>query len=301
VLKEEFALQLRERVYGDKPARYFDCAERAGDLQAGRPRRRKRKMEGESKKDETKKKRPRRVEKIKKCTCDLCSDASYDSNMSKSGPEKLYKTSMTLSQIFAALGIDCSDLLDQLCELSVASMDIESRTLEVSLVPPNTSGLGSEPCPSYVKKIQKPVMIAHQDALTDGVICFTAEDDTEEAIYSMMSRYWVRVLDCQLECARTKRELARPLYEILSRYEKALFDLGKQCFAEADVVEPSDDDDDDDERPSSPLVRGQYHSAGAQFTAESNLGKFWRTSLPGQAARQLDRLVMDYNIFSFYG
>jgi hypothetical protein len=228
--------------------------------------------------------------------------------MSKSGPEQLYKTGMSLSRIFAALGVECSSLLDQLCELSVASMDIESRTLEVSLVPPNTSGLASEPCPSYVKKIQKPVMIAHQDALTDGVICFTAEDNSEEAVYSMMSRYWVRVLDCQLECARTKRQLARPLYEILSRYEKTLFDLGKQCFAEVDVVEPSDDRggddddyDDDDERPSSPLVRGQYHSAGAQFTAESNLGKFWRSSLPGQAARQLDRLVKDYNIFSFYG
>jgi hypothetical protein len=201
--------------------------------------------------------------------------------MMKSGPEKLFKTKLSLSQALRALGefnAENEKRIDSLCELSVASMDIESRTVELDLSPPNNACIGSEPSPAYVKKIQKPVMIAHQDSLS-GVITFQAEDNSEEAIYSMMSLYWKKILELKLECVKAKKKEAEPLYEIFARYEKSLFELGDKFSSKPEKT----------------------NEDTSEFLTDSNLAKFWRASLPGQACRRLDQLVNDYQVFSFYG
>jgi hypothetical protein len=140
--------------------------------------------------------------------------------MDRSGPEKLYKTDLMLRQILQVLGEltpDNEAIIDQMCRLSMASMDIESRTVQVDLRHPEVFTVLTEKndgpslmgCQAHVKKIQKPIMIAHQDELTEGVIHFTAENDSEEAIYSMMSKYWAQVMACQMECQEKKRQLAK--------------------------------------------------------------------------------------------
>lgn len=270
ILREEFADKLRDSACTDKPANRFDCS--AEVLKKHRPRSpRPSKKQGKKEKKKT-------VEKMRTCRCKVCSEVAYDKNMRKSGPEKLFKTRLSLSQLLKALGelnAESETILEELCELSVASMDIESRTVTLDLKPPNNEALISEPCPAHVKKIQKPVMIAHRDTLS-GVLNFQAEDDSEEAVYSMMSLYWESVLELQLESSRVKRKIAEPIYKMLARYERALFELAENFqLTSADPDNP--------------------------FLAESNAPKFWRSSLPGQACKRLDQLVNDYQIFSFYG
>jgi len=112
------------------------------------------------------------------CECKDCSESTdYDHNMSKAGPELLTTVTHRLSELLVQAGLWEGDktekLLDELCKLSLASMDIESRTISLDQKSPkigsnvpyaeiNSAGL----LPSHPVKIQKPLMIAH----TDGIL-----------------------------------------------------------------------------------------------------------------------------------
>jgi len=181
----------------------------------------------------------KRVDKIKKwCKCQTCAGCrDYDSNMSKAGPEKLVTTEFSLPQLLKMLGLwegsESKRLLDRVCELSVASMDIESRTVELQLEPPgpgpnifygeiDSAGLESHP-----RYLQIPVMLAHLDGLSacgDSNSLFTVEDDTEASVARMMKKYLERLLEGQVQCSRAKAELLAPIFEQLSLYRKAYDD-----------------------------------------------------------------------------
>jgi hypothetical protein len=158
-------------------------------------------------------------------------------------------------------------------------------------------------CQAHVKKIQKPIMIAHQDELTEGVIHFTAENDSEEAIYSMMSKYWAQVMACQMECQEKKRQLAKPLFELAQKYQNSLLQLGEDFLQRQVLQQPTDSPttscettaDDDD---------GQEEANRAKlklFFEEQHLANFWKKSLPGRLFDRISRLVEEYHVFSFYG
>ncbi len=76
-----------------------------------------------------------------------------------------------VSELLKLLGADTAvnlEIVEQLCSLSMASMDIESMTVELNLEPPARKGSGlfygivdDVKLQGHFKKVQKPVMIAH--------------------------------------------------------------------------------------------------------------------------------------------
>ena len=166
----------------------------------------------------------------KRCRCSIsCGREDFDDNMSRAGPERLMSgrycardlvNMLGASELLApAPGSPFSDILEEACNLCIASMDLESRTVPVA-----TSSAFS-PFPDAedeteeeedvgrffgprrtldTRFVQKPIMLAHADALTadlppsDPGRCFlTVSDDSESAVFDMFSAYWDYVLHSQ--------------------------------------------------------------------------------------------------------
>jgi hypothetical protein len=182
--------------------------------------------------------RARKIDETRKwCECETCSKSTeYDQNMSKAGPERLVTTDYTLQQLLQMMGLwkeeSTKALLDRVCELSVASMDIESRTVRLDLATP---GPGSKvrygeidvaALENHPRFVQVPVMMAHMDGISakrernpEGI--FTVADDSEEAIRSMMKCYLEWILQSQRECSQAKAELLAPFLNIARQYKEA--------------------------------------------------------------------------------
>lgn len=221
------------------------------------------------------------------CSCSKCSSDEYNLNMNERGPERLCTYNLDVTDLLYFLGADSPSnlaIMEKLSELSVASMDIESMTVQVHLEPPvrqqggilygtiDEASLGG-----HLKKVQKPIMIAHTDKITtdegnEDVTVFTAVSDAEEDIYAMMRSYWAHVKSQQYKAQQLKTEIATPLFQLISSYKTTHFEVYQQWCAE-NLVEPD----------------------GRLIT------KAWYQSLPGQLEKRLRRLVVDYNVFSFYG
>ena len=226
---------------------------------------------------------PERKEKL--CSCQICSPGAFEPNMNEAGPERLCSYFLDLSDLMKMMGLDTPDnlaIVDRLCELSVASMDIESMTVKVDLEPPvlETGGLSystidSASLEGHFKKVQKPIMIAHLDEVSGGdneVRVFQAESDAEESIYKMMRDYWSFVKDQRWLAVKEKRSLAEPLLSLMIDYKTAHFEVYSD-WCEENLLEVN----------------------------RTSINQAWKASIPGQLERRLLRLVSDYNIFSFYG
>jgi len=238
----------------------------------------------EAKKSAKKRRRgPERREKI--CECNLCSSDTFSANMENAGPERLCSYFLDLSDLLKLLGLDSPDnvaAVERMCELSVASMDIESMTVQVDLEPPvkEVGGLAygtvdSASLEGHLKKVQKPLMIAHMDeTLKAGgdVTVFQIESDAEESIYKMMREYWAFVKSQQWEAIKQKRELAAPLLAVLQDYKTVHFE-----------------------------VYFEWCRDNNQEYDRTSISGAWRASLPGQLEKRLLKLVSDYTVFSFYG
>ena len=183
--------------------------------------------------------RSKKVNSLKKwCRCFVCSgDKSFDVNMSRAGPEKLVTADLTLEQLLKLLGLwegeSTSRLLDQVCQLSVAAMDIESRTVELDLERPGPGPnvrygeIDSAALETHSRCAQIPVMLAHIDGLSgqrDSRDLLTVDDDSEAGVRDVMKKYLCRVLDGQLRCSKKKSELLRPLFERTAAYKKSYVD-----------------------------------------------------------------------------
>lgn len=239
-----------------------------------------------------KKKRVTRAERSGRvcADCATCSDTAYDANMAAAGPEKLVTYAPDVTELLALLGLDTEENLGvvaRLCELSVASMDIESSTKTLDVAPPSDPATGLTHAvvdelflEGHEKKTQKPLMVAHLDSLyPPGAepVVFVVADDSEDAVYRMMADYWSHVSERQRACSEAKGLLAEHLLDAIARYREA-HDL---YFAERAPPPPRDGDSDDDDRP--------------------NVASAWRCSLWGQLESSLRRLVRNYAVFSFYG
>lgn len=218
----------------------------------------------------------------KKCACEICLQQTYDHNMSSVGPEKLVTYNLDVTELLRLLGLDSTEnvkAVEELCRLSVASMDIESTTKPLDLscpVDPSTgvrhSVVDGFTLEGHLQKIQKPLMIAHLDALMENgePRVFVIDSDDEEAVYKMMIDYWKFVLSQQLECKRIKAELVKPITTILDAYNLAHVEFHRKC--------------------SEPLSEADQDISGS-----------WKNSLPGKLQAALSKLVRNYVVFSFYG
>ena len=180
--------------------------------------------------------RIRRINATKKwCHCSICAGSTqYDDNMSKAGPEKLIATSYSLEQLLKILGLwkdgDTEILLDRVCELSVASMDIESRTVQLDMAEPGPgpgisyAEIDVAALESHSRFFQLPVMLAHMDGLSpagnpEGI--FNVADDSERAVRDMMKDYLTWLLQSQRKCSMEKLKLLEPLLTVVRAYRDA--------------------------------------------------------------------------------
>lgn len=313
------------------------------------------------------------VSRSKICKCSICLDTKFSENMAFSGPEKLCSTEYTVSDLLKILGEwnrDVEALVEKLCSMSVGAMDIESRTCSAD-VGKSTDGncftygeiLADIKMEGHVKKVQKPLMIAHLDGLDllsdslkrpdAAVEVFTVESDSEESIYAMMKDYWDHVLLRQKAVREAKIKVAEPLYRLTNQYRKVFFEYSckwlddslekikksQQKYAAKTFLEkagkstkrsrcssfkeeidnsnpdeteapPTDKEEEEEEEDyvDDPIsVYNQLELATLQSLAEkfevkqSQLVAAWRATLPGKLEAGLDRLIEQYEIFSFYG
>jgi len=225
------------------------------------------------------------AKKAKICSCEKCSSDNFDLNMEESGPEKLCSYFLDLSDLLKLMGLDTPDnvaSVDRMCELSVASMDIESMTVDVDLTPPvaeigglRYATIDSASLEGHCKKVQKPLMIAHLDGLgpvTDEPKIFQIESDSEESVYKMLRDYWRHVKEQHVLAVREKKKLAQPLLEIIQDYKNKHFE-----------------------------VYAAWCQENNQPSESRSISQAWTASLPGQLEKRLLRLMTDYTVFSFYG
>jgi hypothetical protein len=223
------------------------------------------------------------------CSCSKCSSEDYNLNMNLRGPERLCTYTLDIAELLYFLGADTPEnlaIVEKLSELSVASMDIESMTVQVHLEPPvqqiggiNYGTIDQASLEGHFKKVQKPIMIAHTDKLTmeddmvkDDVVVFTAASDAEEDLYAMMRAYWTHVKHQQNSSKNVKKLIAQPLLEMIRSYKLTHFDV-YNSWCERNQIEPE------------PKL----------------ITRAWYQTLVGQLEKKLLKLITDYNIFSFYG
>ena len=270
---------------------------------------------------------------IKRCTCDLCRSPEYENNMAKSGPERLCTTPYTIRELLQLLGqldTDMNLLIEKMCDLSVASMDIESRTMPLSMGGPRPGPKVVYPEVStpilegHSQKMQKPIMIAHTDAGTIDLQgaerwCETAADDSEHAIFVMFERYWDFVEKRRIAATEQKMALAQPLIDLVNRYKQAYQEYA-QRWSEASHLERSqlvhqasqqaersaresglDLSEEDVVTMKESAVDQIMRSEDWDIPDVKTLNKAFKGLLPGQLEDRVRRLVDRYVVFSFYG
>ena len=178
---------------------------------------------------------------VKRCRCATCCSRDFDFNMSRAGPERLMAGRYCSRDLVKMLGMDSllvrageADLLEEASNLCVASMDIESRTVEVDVGRSRSDreGFSGLRRPEEVREVQRPIMLAHVDQLTvaqessdPSRFSFTVTDDSDEAVYEMFRAYWDYVCFARKRAAVVKACLLKPLYEAVFAYKKAYFDF----------------------------------------------------------------------------
>jgi hypothetical protein len=233
---------------------------------------------------------------VKLCKCAICSSTAYDGNMAKAGPERLCTVQLDVTDLLQMLGADTKEnleIVERLCQLSVASMDIESMTVTVHVDDPEPvlkyAAIDDVIMGGHVKKVQKPIMISHIDTLlfeecqekqlltgkTDfeiDLLTFTAESDCEEDIYKMMKQYWNSVLVCKQKICEEKKRIAQPILDLIAKYNHAHIQFFRYWQ----------------------LSRSPKEDLKA-------VGDVWWQSIPGKLQKALAALIQQYEIFSFYG
>jgi hypothetical protein len=221
------------------------------------------------------------IEKL--CACNICSQSEYDDNMSKAGPEQLDKVELHISSILEILNLNSLqnlNIVEQLCELSVASFDIESMTIDTDHLQADEhfplDDIEHRATESFVQKVQKPIMISHCDAMSiaqEVDLTFTALSDKEEDIFKMMIDYWEAICHQQELTRNEKKKIVAPLLLELDAYRKVFFHL---CGG---ILEGDEDGE---------MKEGNWESA-------------WKSTIFGKLDCSLQKLIDKYVVFSFYG
>lgn len=269
----------------------------------------------------------RKTQRRMKCKCETCSRSKdYDNNMDRSGPERLCSTPYTVADLLQIMGIGeregfGSEALERVCELSVAAMDIESKTQEVDLVTPRPgpgveyAEIDSAVLEGHYKKVQTPVMIAHTDALTqDATWHLTSAGDEPRHAYEMMAAYWSRVLERRQACADKKNEICAPVFELLRSYNRAFVAYYNEFAVECAAANEADYQEElarvarewtwADESGRFVLEEEAKRTRDdtiAKLPLLKNMHAAWRATIPGQLETALHALAESYTVFSFCG
>lgn len=266
-------------------------------------------IKAKEKRNANKKYKPKVFNKI--CLCKLCSATSFDSNMNASGPEQLCKSKWLLQDLLKLLGFNSPNMLkivDQLAELSVASFDIESRSVKVDMhnfekdvkiffpKPLDSSG-AVRGC--AVEAIQKPCMLAHTDKLdnksdtNNNIKIFECQNDSEAEIFDMFTSYWTYLVERQKLITEEKKKIANPIYKIVERLEKEHRDfceLWSNQYGHLPELHM---------HRTKKSKKIDSNSLKLLFLKDANSS--FKTSLFGQLKSELEKMIHQLNVFSFYG
>ena len=241
---------------------------------------------------------PPRAPIEKHCHCYICTKEAPVYNMSPHGQEQLTTIKTGCYDLLSMLGINTAinhNIINTLCQWSIASFDIEAMTQRIDNRSPlmNTfcrynkqqqhhSYIGAEP--QYATNIQKPIMIGHSDCfnanvdiieITDIINAAAAaaadDDDTngDGYVYAMVEQYWRDIiLPRHTTVVAAKQALAQPLLDYLKKYNEAHVTFCTEQVSDRILGD----------------VLQTYHH-----------------TLPGQLESRIQKLINQYIIFSFYG
>ena len=270
---------------------------------------------------------PRASDKIKKkCKCSDCRSETYSNNMSRAGPERLCSTPYSTRELLRLLGMldaETSALVERLLELSIGAMDLESQTINLSMEGPRPGPhvvypeIAGPVLEGHVKKVQRPIMIGHTDALSrerNERWRDTVADDSVEAVFNMFSRYWLRVTKLHRQAKTLKLRTAERLTEAIANYKRAFFAYSDRFAAES-REERNVRHETERLELSQRHARGEiddtaYDALLADLADEYHewtipdvkaLAVAFRNLPPGLLARQLEKICNRYIVFSFYG
>lgn len=257
------------------------------------------------------------------CRCRLCGAGAraYEGNMAPSGPERLVSVPLTATDLLRSLGLATPEnlaVLETLRSLSLAAMDIESSTVTVDLAGPRPgprvwyAEYDAAVLEGHVKKVQRPVMVAHTDQLAfsrgEPPWSLTVADDSVSAVFDMMQEYWRRVTEARDAAVAEKLRAAAPLLEELGRYRRAYCDLSWEFEArhrEGLAREAADEIASLGARGAPPeleaAVRARRDERTARLPPPGKVHQGWDATLPGQLEKLLRRLCAAYTVFTFCG
>ena len=276
---------------------------------------------------EKRKKQPAPFEQI--CKCEDCSSRDYVDNMAPNGPDRLCSVPYSLTDLLKLLGlfVESSErLVDRLCQLSLAAMDIESQTIATQNRGPFPGArvcypeVGGPTFEGHVVHTQRPVMIGHADCLSDEAgerWIDRVSDDSVAAVYDLFARYWIYVAERRLRASQEKRKLSAELFEVVAKY-RAAHQAYTERWCEMSRVERDVARDRDyavlasqrgcfDEETFQALLdslNSRYQDSEEWSMPDADpkmLAAGFRSMLPGQLEGQLLKLCRRYVVFNFYG
>jgi len=263
------------------------------------------------------------------CKCEDCLSTPYIENMGKNGPDRLCSLPYSLSDLLRLLGLftaETETLVERLCELSLAAMDIESQTIATSNRGPfpgprvSYEEFGGPTYEGHVVHTQRPIMLGHTDCLSHEANFKWIDqvaNDSVSAVYDLFARYWLHVTACRKAATAEKRRLSISLTETVAKYRAAHAAYttfwSENSRLERDVMlqeelavlqcqKPYFDADTFDALLAN--LQSRYYES-EEWTMPDECSKkmaaAFRNMLPGQLETQLLKLQHRYVVFSFYG
>lgn len=266
----------------------------------------------------------------KKCRCGDCRSNLYSSNMSRAGPERLCSSPYTARELLRLLGMldkESTTLIERLLELSIAAMDLESQTRPLEMEGPLPGPgifypeIAGPILEGHVKKVQRPIMIGHTDALTrerGERWRDTVDDDSVSAVFSMFARYWLRVSRLHRQSRDLKLKTAESLMEATANYQRAFYAYSDRWsqFSREERAELFRQEQEDlcQRNLAGALAPGAFQvlmqSCCDRYSPDSDdwtvpdaktLTHAFYQMPPGLLRTQLGKICNRYIVFSFYG
>lgn len=264
------------------------------------------------------------------CSCEDCVSSEYADNMAANGPDRLCSIPYSLTDLLKLLGLltDSSEaLVDRLCQLSLAAMDIESQTIATHNRGPfpgprvHYPEVGGPTFEGHVLHTQRPIMIGHTDCLSDEAgerWIDRVADDSVSAVYNLFARYWLHVSERRRVATAEKTRLAADLFEVVAKYREAHWRftqrwseasrLERDVFFEEELAVLTSQrgffDADMFEALAADL-KTRYSVDSEEWSMPDEdarkVAANFRSLLPGQLETQLRKLCRRYVVFNFYG
>ena len=276
----------------------------------------------------------KRLKKICRCSCCRRDAKKYASNMASFGPERLCTVPYSLTDLLQMLGAydaRSRQLVRRMVHLSVAAMDIESQTIEVDLAGPKPGPrlrypqFGGPTVEGHIVKTQRPIMIGHSDVLLregsrhdgNGWWYDTVTDDSPEAVYAMLARYWLRVCHLHREARDEKKKISTELFDLVAKYRSA-FDAYSKLWVEMSEMDRSSRltreladlhhqlvenviDEDQYKVLADFAERAYLRSDEWAMPEYAAMLAAFRCTVPGKLEARLLTLLHRYVVFTFYG